>query len=428
MTILLCVLLLVVLLLLGMPIAFAMGLSGAAGLWAVGGFDTMMGILSAAPYRNTASWLMTSLPLFVLMAEVLSASRLSGAMFDAANKWVGHLPGGLAVATVLTSAGFGAVCGSSTAATATMARTAVPEGRRLGYDAGLITGTVAASGTLSILIPPSLILVIYGILTENSIGSLFVAGIVPGIATALAYALTILIVIKHRPHYAPGAGSQRTTWVERWASLRQLWPIVLLFAAVIGSLYSGVITVTEVAAVGAAGAILIAGPLLRRLSWAGFLEALRKTTHTTAMIFAIIIGAHILSYFLTMTMATQTLVGFVAEQQWPAGAVLAVLLLIYLLLGCVMDQLAIMVLTIPIVYPLVTKLGYDPIWFGIIITKTVEIGLITPPFGMNGFVASSIAGVPLRQVFRGLMPFVLAELLLLAFFAAVPASITWVVR
>lgn len=428
MTILLCVLLLVVLLLMGMPIAFAMGLSGAAGLWAVGGFETMMGILAAAPYRNTASWLMTSLPLFVLMAEVLSASGLSSAMFDAANKWVGRLPGGLAVATVLTSAGFGAVCGSSTAATATMARTAVPEGLRLGYDAGLITGTVAASGTLAILIPPSLILVIYGILTENSIGNLFVAGIVPGLMTALAYALTILIVVKRRPELAPVADSTLATWAERWAALRQLWPIVLLFAAVIGSLYSGVITVTEVAAVGAAGAILIAGPLLRRLSWADLLGALRRTTHTTALIFAIIIGAHILSYFLTMTMATQTLVAFVAEQQWSAGTVLAALLVIYLLLGCVMDQLAILVLTIPIVYPLIIKLGYDPIWFGIIVTKTVEIGLFTPPFGMNAFVASSITGVPLRQVFRGLMPFVGVELLLLAFFAAVPASITWVVR
>lgn len=428
MAIALCLVLLVVLLVLGMPIAFAMGLAGAAGLWAVGGTETMMGILSAAPYRNTASWLLTAIPLFVLMAEVLSASRLSGAMFDAANKWVGRLPGGLAVATVATSAGFGAVCGSSTAATATMARTAVPEGRRLGYDAGLVTGTVAASGTLSILIPPSLILVIYGILTENSIGNLFVAGIVPGIATALAYALTIVLIVKRKPWLAPAGDAGRANWRERWGSLRELWPIVLLFAAVIGTLYGGVITVTEVAAVGAAGAIVVAGPLLRRLSWRDLLEALRRTTHTTALIFAIVIGAHILSYFLTLTMATQTLVGFVAEQRWSAGTVLAVLLAIYLVLGCLMDQLAILVLTLPIVYPLVTKLGYDPIWFGIIVTKTVEIGLITPPFGMNAFVAASLTGVPLRQVFRGLAPFVAAELVLLAVFAAAPATITWAVR
>lgn len=424
----LCIVLLVVLLLLGMPIAFAMGLAGAVGLWTIGGFETMMGILSAAPYRNTASWLLTSIPLFVLMAEVLSASRLSGAMFDAGNKWVGQLPGGLAMATVLASAGFGAVCGSSTAATATMARTAVPEGRRLGYSAGFITGTVAASGTLSILIPPSLILVIYGILTENSIGSLFAAGIVPGIASAMAYLLVIFVVAARRPHLVSGHQGQHASWSERWSSLRGLWPIALLFAAVIGSLYGGIITVTEVAAVGAAGAILIAGPLLRRLSWADLLEALRRTTHTTALIFAIVIGAHILSYFLTMTMATQTMMAFVAEQQWSAGTVLTVLLVIYLILGCLMDQLAILVLTMPIVYPLVTKLGYDPIWFGIIITKTVEIGLITPPFGMNVFVASSLTDVPFREVFRGVMPFVVAELLLLAFFAAVPGSITWIVR
>ena len=416
-------LLLAALIIVGMPIAFAMGITGAIGLYLVGGMDAVIGILSTATYRNTASWTLTAVPLFVFMAEVLTASRLSSDLFDAANKWFGRLPGGMAIATIFAAAGFGAVSGSSTASAATFSRTAVPEGLRHGYQAGMMTGVVAAAGTLAILIPPSIIMVIYGVLTETSIGALFIAGLVPGLMTAFAYSVAVVLWVRRNPGSVPP--SVRHGWTERLASLRRIWPVVLLFVAIVGGMYGGVVTVTEVAAAGAVGALAIGALVLRRLSWRDLSEALERTTRTSAMIFAIVIGAHIFSYFLTMTLATQKLVGFIAALDVPRGAILAILIVIYLILGCLMDQLAILVLTVPIVFPLMMKLGYNPVWFGILITMTVEIGLITPPFGMNVFVVSSITGTPLREVFRGVMPFVLAALLVLLVYAAFPGLVTW---
>lgn len=416
-------LLLAGLIVVGMPIAYAMGIAGAIGLYLVGGMDAMLGILSTAPYRNAASWTLTAVPLFVFMAEVLSASRMSSDMFESANKWFGHLPGGLAIAAIFTTAGFGAVSGSSTAATATMARTAVPEGLKLGYDAGMMTGAVAAAGTLAILIPPSIVMVIYGLLTETSIGALFVAGILPGLAMTAAYTVAVVVWVRRNPANMPP--SIRYVWTEKFASLRHLWHVVVLFLVVVGSMYGGVVTVTEAATMGAVGALVIGAFILRRLSWRGLSEALERTIRTTAMIFAIVIGAHIFSYFLTMTLATQKLVGFVAALDVPRVVILAILIGIYLILGCLMDQLAILVLTVPIVFPLMMHLGYDAVWFGILLTMTVEIGLITPPLGMNIFVVSSITGVPLREIFRGVIPFVLAAIMVLLVFAAFPGLVTW---
>lgn len=415
-------LLLALLLVAGMPIGFAMGIAGTIGLYLIGGLNLALGILSVAPYRNTASWLLTAIPLFILMAEILAASRISSEMFRAANRWVGHLPGGLAVATVFTSAGFGAVSGSSTAATATMARTVAPEAEKYGYDRGMIVGTVAAAGTLSIMIPPSVVLMVYGIITETSIGGLFVAGIVPGIITAFCFAAIAMGWAKINPRLAPPA--QRQSWRERFASLRELWPVVLLFVFVVAGIYSGAVTVTEAAAVGCFGAIVIASGLLRRMGWRDFMGALERTTRPTAMIFTIIIGAHIFGYFVTLTMAPQALVAFVQGLDISPGMVIFILIVIYVLLGCVMDQLAILILTMPIVFPMVMELGYSPIWFGILVTKTVEIGLITPPIGMNVFVASAITGVPLKRVFAGVMPFVLAEFVVLALIAFFPGIVT----
>ncbi|MEQ8490460.1 MAG: TRAP transporter large permease [Marinovum algicola] len=406
----------------GMPIGFAMGIAGTVGLYLIGGLNLALGILSVAPYRNTASWLLTAIPLFILMAEILSASRISSDMFRAANKWVGHLPGGLAVATVFTSAGFGAVSGSSTAATATMARTVAPEAQRYGYDRGMIVGTVAAAGTLSIMIPPSVVLMVYGIITETSIGGLFIAGILPGLVTALSFAGITMVWATLNRDLAPPVHSHG--WRERFASLRDVWPVVLLFVFVVAGIYSGAVTVTEAAAVGCFGAIMIAAVLLRRMGWREFMGALERTTRPTAMIFTIIIGAHIFGYFVTLTMAPQALVSYVQGLEIGPGVVILILILIYILLGCVMDQLAILILTMPIVFPMVMELGYSPIWFGILVTKTVEIGLITPPIGMNVFVASSITGVPLKRVFVGVLPFVLAEFAVLALIAFFPEIVT----
>jgi tripartite ATP-independent transporter DctM subunit len=415
-------LLLAGLLVVGMPIGFAMGIVGTVGLYLIGGINLALGILSVAPYRNTASWLLTAIPLFILMAEILSASRISSDMFRAANKWVGHLPGGLAVATVFTSAGFGAVSGSSTAATATMARTVAPEAEKYGYDRGMIVGTVAAAGTLSIMIPPSVVLMVYGIITETSIGGLFIAGIVPGIITALSFAGITMAWASLNPNLAPPVQSHG--WRERILSLRELWPVIVLFVFVVAGIYSGAVTVTEAAAVGCFGAILIAAVMLRRMGWRDFMGALERATRPTAMIFTIIIGAHIFGYFVTLTMAPQALVAYVQGLEIGPGMVILILIVIYVLLGCVMDQLAILILTMPIVFPMVMELGYSPIWFGILVTKTVEIGLITPPIGMNVFVASSITGVPLKRVFAGVMPFVLAEFAVLALIAFFPEIVT----
>jgi tripartite ATP-independent transporter DctM subunit len=303
-----------------------------------------------------------------------------------------------------------------------MARTVAPEAKKYGYDSGMIVGTVAAAGTLSIMIPPSVVLMVYGIITETSIGGLFIAGIVPGIVTALSFAGITMAWAALNPNLAPPVQSH--SWRERILSLRELWPVIVLFVFVVAGIYSGAVTVTEAAAAGCLGAILIAAVMLRRMGWRDFMGALERTTRPTAMIFTIIIGAHIFGYFVTLTMAPQALVSYVRGLEVSPGMVILILIVIFVLLGCVMDQLAILILTMPIVFPMVMELGYSPIWFGILITKTVEIGLITPPIGMNVFVASSITGVPLKRVFVGVLPFVLAEFAVLALIAFFPEIVT----
>ncbi len=424
MTVTLIILLLAVLMLIGMPIGFAMGLAGLVGIYFVGGVDSLIGIVAVTPYRQSSSWILTAIPLFVLMAEMLASSRITADLFSTMNKWVGHLPGGLAIAGVLAAAGLGAVSGSSTASTAALSKSVTPELLRAGYSRGLSIGTVASAGTLAIMIPPSIIMVIYGILTETSVGQLFVAGIVPGLINIAAYAFTIIMWAKYVPGAAPR--TQRYGWGERIVSLRNVWPMVVLFGLVIGGLYSGIVTVTESAAVGAAGAIILALWFLRRRTWSALKEALSRTVATTAMIFTIIVGAHLFSYFMTLTGTPQGLLAYVEGLGIEPWIIFSLIIIIYLFLGCFMDQLAILVLTLPIVFPMILRFGYDPIWFGIILTKTVEIGLITPPFGMNCFVASSVSKIPVSQVFRGVTPFILTDLVIITLLIAVPGIVLWV--
>ena len=416
--------LMVALLLIGVPVAVATGVAGAIGLYWVQGADVVIGLIASSPYRNTAAWLLTAIPLFILMAEMLAQSRVTTMLFDSANRWVSHLPGGLAISTVIASAGLGAILGSSTASTAALTQSVVPELLRHGYARAFALGTVAAAGTLAIMIPPSVILVIYGIMTEQSIGKLFIAGIIPGLLTALGYVVTILAWVHYAPQIAPRAALH--SWHERFSGLNGVWPMLVLFVLVIGGIYSGVTTVTESAALGAAGAIALAALSMRAAVIPALSAALGKTVNTTAMIFAIIVGASMFGFFLTMTGVAQGLLEFVGALGWPPALLLVVVLVIYLILGCIMDQLAILVLTIPISYPMLTQLGYDPIWIGIIITKTVEIGLITPPVGMNAFVASSISGARAEEVFRGTGPFVITEIVLLVLLAMFPGMVTWV--
>lgn len=444
MTVLLIILLLALLLVLGIPVGYSMGIAGALGLWLYAGESAMSGILATAPYRQSASWILAALPIFILMAEIMARSGLATRLFRATYAWFRRVPGSLAVATVVSTALFGTLTGSSSAATATMAKTAIPEMRKYNYDDRISLGVVASAGSLAMLIPPSIVLIIYGILTEVSIGRLFIAGIIPGALSAILYVGVVLLWVRVNPDIAGGrwrrqsaspppssqkAGGPGTGVVSdsvpgleasKLSSVKDVGPTLLLFAAVIGSIYSGVATITEAASVGAAGALLLAmlgGSFGRREFW----EALKATARTTGMIFVIIIGAHIFGYFMTMTGTTQSFVNLVAGMQVAPWVIIAIFLLMYLLLGFVMDQLAVLVLTVPLVFPVIVELGFDPIWFGILIIKTVEIGLATPPLGLNVFIATSVSGVTLGNGFRGVARFVFADLGLLIILALFPA-------
>ncbi len=410
-------LLLLVLLLMGVHIGYAMGIAGSLGLLWIADANVLLGMLGTSPYRNTASWLLVTIPLFVLMAEYVYRSDISSDMYTTMYRWAGGLPGGLGLATTFSTAAFGAASGSTIAATATMARTAIPQMLRFGYDERLAAGTVAAAGSLALMIPPSIVLVLYGVLTETSIGALFMAGIVPGLLTIIAYTIVTIWWAVRSPEVAPRG--ERSSWGDKFRSLGGLLPMLLLFLSVLGAIYTGTVTVTEASAVGAAGALVVAAGM-RRINRRRFMGALGETTRTTAMIFLIIIGAFIFGNFLARSGATQTLLLRINDMDVSRWVILTVLVLLFLALGFVMDQLAVLILTMPLVLPIILSLDFNPIWFGIIITKTVEIGLATPPLGVNVFVASSISGIDTGKVFRGTARYVGADLVVLALLIAFP--------
>lgn len=414
---------LVILLFAGMPVGFALGVAGLAGLYLAGGWDAVFGIAGTAPYRTVASYTLTTVPMFILMAEFISRSRIVEDLFAAAHRWLERLPGGLAIATVLASAGMAAMAGSSTASAATMASVAVPELRKYGYSSFIASGVVTVAGTLAIMIPPSIAFVLYGIITETSIGKLLIAGIIPGLITTIMYSLGIIAWNRIYPGIMPPP-TRLFTWGDRWRSLRPLWAFMLLFLVVIGSIYTGLATATEAAAFGAAGALAItlATGRIRREDIG---RASLKTIRTTTMIFTIIIGAMIFGYFLTITQATQTVIRWLHSLDAAPWAVMGCIVILYLILGCVMDQVAILFITLPLTFPLVVGMGYDPIWFGVICTKLGEIGLVTPPIGMNAYVVSATSRIPLDQVFRGAGMMLLVDFLSLALLLAFPSISTW---
>jgi C4-dicarboxylate transporter, DctM subunit len=415
--------LLLFLLAFGMPIAFAMLLSGAVGLIMVGGLDMFMGIAQTTPQESVASFLLSTIPMFVLMAEFMTASGITKDLFRAGYKWLGHLPGGLGIATIFAGTGLAAVCGSSTAAAATLASSAVPEMRRYGYKTDFAMGTVSIAGTLAIMIPPSIVLILYGILTETGIGSLLIAGIIPGIITALGYIVTILLWVKRSPEVAPRI-DVIPTMKEKVESLKGIWPMLLLVMVVIASIYSGIVTATEAGAVGAFTAFLIALGM-RRLTLKNTLEALNRTLKSTSMILLIVVGAMFFGYYLTSTQVTQNLVHLIQVMDIPRWVILMFIIILYLILGMFLDQIAILILTLPFTFPLMVALGYNPVWFGIIVTKTAEIGLVTPPVGMNVFVASGSAGIPTAVAFKGVFWFVITDLVILLLLILLPFLSTW---
>ena len=407
---------------LGMPIGFAMGVSGMLGLLLVGGVDTVLGIMSTTPISTASTYELVSVPMFILMAEFVIVSRVADDLYDCMVVWIGRVRGGLAVATAFAGAGFGAICGSSTAGAATLAATALPSMLRHRYEPTLANGVVAISGTLAILIPPSMALILYGLLTSLSIAKLLIAGIIPGLIVTLIIAGTVMFLVWRDPSRAPVG--ERYTWKEKFRSLQATGPMILLIILVTGVIYLGVATPTEASSLGALGAFVIAFAR-RRLTWTLFCKAVASAARTSAMITMIILGAHVFGYALTLTQTTQSFVAAVAALGWNRYAILGLILLLKLALGCFLDQVAILLLTVPIMVPLLVKLGFDPLWFGVILVLTAEVGMITPPVGMNAFVVARYTGRPVEEVFAGIWPHFVAHILAIIFFVIFPQLVTW---
>ena len=411
------------LMLLRVPVGMAMGLVGVCGYSYIAGSGPALKLIGQTSMRTVTDYTFGVIPMFMLMGAFVSVSGVSRELFRAANAFIGHLRGGLGVATVLACGGFAAICGSSVATAATFSSVAYPEMRRFGYPQSFSTGVIAAGGTLGAMLPPSTVLAVYAILTQQDIGKLFMAGIIPGLLAMGMYVLTIFIIVRVRPDWLPRG--ETTTWAERFAGLKDVWAPLLLFVFVIGGLYGGFFTPTEAGGVGATGAFLL-GVLRGKLDRAGILEALLSATRTAAAVFTVLIGALIFGYFLTITQTPQKLTGFLTELGLGPYGVLALIMLMYLVLGCLMDAMAMIILTVPIIFPVIVQLGFDPIWFGIIIVMTVELGLIHPPVGMNVFVIKSVVhDVSFMTIFKGVIPFVLTDILRLVILIAFPMIALW---
>ncbi|HPC85654.1 MAG TPA: TRAP transporter large permease [Smithellaceae bacterium] len=414
---------LIVLMFLRMPVGFVMALVGYLGFGLLVSWSAASNLVIRDFYSTFSSYNLTVIPLFVLMGQVAFHSGISGRLFKAAHKFFGHLPAGLAIATIGACAGFSAVCGSTSATAATMASVALPEMKKYRYDPALATGVVAAGGSLGILIPPSTIFIIYGIMTEQSIGELFMAGVIPGILLSCFFVLSILIWASLRPDLGPRG--PKSTWKEKFRSLFGLIETLLLFVLVMGGLFAGVFTPTEAAGIGAAGTILIAW-IGRHLTWKGLKNALYDTTRITCMIFVVVAGATVFGHFLAVTRIPADIGTFVSGLQFPPVVIMGLIILIYLLLGCLMDSLAMIMLTIPIFYPVVLALGFDPIWFGVIIVVVSGMGVITPPVGINAYVVAGVArDVPLHVIFKGTLHMLYAMIALAVLLMVFPEIATF---
>lgn len=415
--------LLFVLLAARMPVGFAMALVGFLGFVALNSWDAGFAILGMEAFKTGSAYSLSVIPLFVLMGQFANSSEMGGDIYKALYRWVGRLPGGLAMTTIGACACFAAVSGSSLATAATMGMVALPEMKKFGYADSLATGCVAAGGTLGILIPPSTVLIIYGILAQQSIGTLFIAGVVPGILLTALFMFTIYIQARLKPAMGPPGPS--FTWGERVRSLKDTWGMMSLFALVIGGLYAGWFTPTEAGGVGAFGAFAIT--LAKgRLDLATLKGALRSSAVTTAMIFTILIGANIFQFFLTLSQIPDALSAWVLGLGLGRYAIMCILMLTFMVLGCFMEGLSIMLLTIPVVMPIVIRLGFDPVWFGIMITLVMEMSLITPPVGLNVFVISGVAPeVPMYTIFRGITPFWVALLACIVILMVFPEVATF---
>jgi tripartite ATP-independent transporter DctM subunit len=409
--------------LLRVPLAFSMGIVGVVGIGLTRGWLPALASTAQVVHETGFAYTLSVIPLFILMGNFVARAGLAHELFAAAYAFIGHFRGGLAHATVAACAGFGAICGSSIATAATMSKVAYPSMKKMGYSDSLATGVMAAGGTLGIMIPPSTIMVIYGIITETNIGKLFAAGVIPGILTALLMMAGIVVMTARDPSHAPAG--ERTSWPNRWKALRGIWGVILLVIVVLGGIYGGIFTATEGAGFGAAGAFLFA-LARKRLTWSILYQVLVESARTTAMLFALLIAATLFANFVNFTTMPGDLKEWITHLGLSPIMIITAMMLIYIVLGTVMEELTMVLLTIPLFFPIVTALGFDPVWFGVLIVMIVQIGLISPPVGMNLFVLNALLpGVGLGAIFRGCWPFVAVMILVLGLLIAFPQLSLW---
>ncbi|MBW1778763.1 MAG: TRAP transporter large permease, partial [Deltaproteobacteria bacterium] len=393
-----------------MPVAYVMAIVGFLGFSLMISLKGGLGLLSRSIYETFASYGLTTIPLFILMGQLAFNCGIGRRLYDTAYKFFGAIRGGLAMATVTACTAFGAVCGSSPATAATLATVGLPEMRRYGYADELSAGSVASGGGLGMIMPPSVVLIVYGILTEQSIGALFVAGILPAIVITILFILCILVWCRFQPEQ--GAPGERFTWRQRIRSLTNMGDTLLVFLLVMGGLFYGLFTPTEAAAVGAFGVFAVAA-VRRRITWEGIVKSLYETLRTSCMVMFLIAGAVIFGKFLAVTRIPFNLASWIGGLDLPPYLILSAIIAVYFVGGCVMDALALVMLTIPIFYPVIMDLGYDPVWFGVIIVLVTQMGVITPPVGINVYVVygvsqSAVGGIPLERIFKGILPFLVA--------------------
>ena len=405
--------------LLRMPLAFSMGLVGVIGIGLTRGWMPALASTAQVVQETGFAYTLSVIPLFILMGNFVARAGLAHELFHAAYTFIGHRKGGLAHATIAACAGFGAICGSSIATAATMSKVAYPSMKKLGYSDALSTGVIASGGTLGIMIPPSTIMVIYGIVTETHIGKLFAAGVLPGILTAILLMVAVVLMTLRDPEHAPAG--EKFTWKQRLEALRGIWGVLLLVIVVLGGIYGGVFTATEGAGMGAAGAFLFAWAR-KALTWDSLISILVESARTTAMLFTLLIAATVFANFVNFTTMPGDLKEWITHLGLSPVMVVGAMMVIYIILGTVMEELTMVLLTIPLFFPIVVQLGFDPVWFGVLIVMVIQIGLISPPVGMNLFVLNTLLPkVGLGTIFRGCWPFVVMQVVTLAILLFFPS-------
>lgn len=418
---------LLVLIFLRIWVGAAMAIVGFLGLVYLDGLEIALNVLGTETYSTIADYTFTTIPLFIFMGLIVSYTGIGTDLYSTARMWVGQVRGGLAIASVFVCGIFAAICGNSTAAAVTLGQVAYPEMIKNKYDRRLAAGCIAAGGTIGILIPPSLGFILYGLLTEQSIGKLFMAGIIPGITQVLFYMITVYVVCRFKPEWGPIAPKVELSLGQKLRAAKDTWPVVILIILVLGGIYNGLFTPTEAGAIGAFGTIVLS-MIAKKLTWSSFLSSVGDTIQNTAMIVLMVAGAFIFTRFLAVSGAPAAITTYIAEHNASKVMIMVGVVILYLIVGAFLDIFAGIILTLPIIYPTIIAAGFDPIWFGVIMVRLMEIGLISPPFGLNCFVFSKSVDIPLRTTFRGVGPFLAADVIHLALLIGIPSMSLYLVK